>query len=120
MPAVKFLRTRMAQRGDRLFTSALAVGEVLVKPAEMGRGDLTQLYLSFFRGAAITVIPFDLDASVRYAAIRRDRTITPPDAIHLACAAAAGIDLFVTNDDRLSRKLVPGISFLCSLDRVPL
>jgi len=35
-------------------------------------------------------------------------------------AAAIGIDPFVTNDDRLSRKVIPGISFLCALDRVPL
>ena len=120
VPAVKSLRARMAQRGDRLFTSALTLGEVLVKPAETGRGDLADRYLGFFRGSAVTVIPFDLEASVRYAAIRRDRSIRPPDAIHLACAATAGIDLFITNDDRLSRKAIPGISFLCALDRVPL
>jgi len=66
------------------------------------------------------VIPFEFESSARYASIRKDRTVRPADAIHLACAASAGIDLFVTNDDRLSRKVVPGISFLCALDRVPL
>ena len=110
----------MAQRGDRIYTSAFAVGEILVKPAEKGRTDLVDRYLTFFRGPAVTVIPFDLGASARYATIRRDRSIRPPDAIHLACAAATGIDLFVTNDDRLSHKVIPGISFLCALDRVPL
>ncbi len=110
----------MVQRGDRLFTSALALGEVLAKPAEMGRSDMAERYLGFFRSSVVTVIPFDIDASVRYATIRRDRSIRPPDAIHLACAAAAEIDLFITNDDRLSRKVIPGISFLCPLDRVPL
>jgi len=110
----------MAERGDRICTSTLAVGEILVKPAEAGRADVAERYLRFFQGSAVTVIPFDLEASVRYAAIRRDRSIPPPDAIHLACAASAGIDLFVTNDDRLSRKVIPGVSFLCPLDRVPL
>jgi hypothetical protein len=52
-----------------------------------------------------------------YASIRQDRTISPPDAIQLSCAAAAGIDMLVTIDDRLSRKKIPGIQFLVSLDR---
>jgi hypothetical protein len=40
-----------------------------------------------------------------------------PDAIQLACAAAAGVDLFITNDDRLSRKHVPEVKFITSLER---
>ena len=40
-----------------------------------------------------------------------------PDAIQLACAAAAAIDLFITNDDRLSRKHVPEVKFVTSLER---
>ena len=51
-----------------------------------------------------------------YATIRQDRSISPPDAIQLACAAAVGMDLFITNDQRLSRKVVPGIHFITSLD----
>ncbi|HSW50829.1 MAG TPA: PIN domain-containing protein [Bryobacteraceae bacterium] len=120
VPVVKSLRSRMVARGDRLYTSALSVGEILVKPAEMGRGDLVERYRSFFRGSAVTVIPFDIDASELYAVIRRDRSIRPPDAAHLACAASAGIDLFITNDDRLSRKVISGISFLCALGQAPL
>jgi predicted nucleic acid-binding protein len=46
-----------------------------------------------------------------------DRTIRPPDAIQLACAAQANVDLFITNDDRLSHKVVPGIQFVTSLDK---
>ena len=39
------------------------------------------------------------------------------DRTRAACAAQAGVDLFITNDDRLSRFTVPGIQFLVSLDR---
>ena len=46
---------------------------------------------------------------------RKDRSIRPPDAIQLACASAARVDLFITNDERLSRKVVPGIHFIQSL-----
>jgi hypothetical protein len=34
-----------------------------------------------------------------------------------ACAAQVGVDLFITNDDRLGRLTVPGIRFLPPLDR---
>jgi predicted nucleic acid-binding protein len=50
----------------------------------------------------------------------RGITIRPPDAIQLACAAEAGIDLFITNDDRLSKKAVRGIHFVTSLKNAPL
>ena len=46
-----------------------------------------------------------------------DRMIRPPDAIRLACAAEANIDLFIANDDRLSRKAIPGVRFISSLER---
>jgi len=35
-------------------------------------------------------------------------------------AAAAGVDLFITNDNRLSKRIVPGISFITSLKEAPL
>ena len=65
--------------------------------------------------AAATVIPFDHSAAYAFAALRRDRTIQPPDAIQLACASVAGADLFITNDHRLNRKVVPGVHFIQSL-----
>ena len=64
-----------------------------------------------------TILPFDAACAPRYAAIRADRTIKAPDAIQLACAAAVGVDLFITNDDRLSRKHVPDVKFIASLER---
>jgi hypothetical protein len=38
----------------------------------------------------------------------------------LACAASAGTQLFITNDDRFSRTNVAGIDFITSLKRAPL
>jgi len=112
------LRARMIARGDRLYTSTLTVGEILAKPPA---GDRTsQRYLDFFRNPAITVTPFDLPAAMVYGELRRDRTIAPADAIQLACAAAAGTSLFITNDARLSRRVVPGIDFIVSLAKVPI
>jgi predicted nucleic acid-binding protein len=63
------------------------------------------------------VIDFDSDAALAYARIRKDRSVRPPDAIQLACAATGEMELFITNDDRLSQKTVEGIHFIVSLER---
>jgi len=113
------LRQRMLERGDHLFTSSLTLGEVLVRPTELGDEDLCAQYAQALSSGA-TLLPFGDDAARKYAVIRRDRTIRPPDAIQLACAAQAEIDLFITNDDRLSKKVVAGIHFVTSLKNAPL
>jgi len=41
--------------------------------------------------------------------------VKPPDAIQLACASQANTDLFITNDDRLSKKVIAGVQFITSL-----
>ncbi len=119
-PVVKDLRRRMLQRNDRLFTSAITVGEILVKPLSTGDKMLANRYRSFFSGAQLTVSTFGLDAAEAYAEIRQDRAIHPADAIQLACAAAAEVDLFITNDGRLNRKNVPGIKFISGLSEAPI
>lgn len=113
------LRTHMLRRGDQLVTSALTLGELLVKPAEAQRADLCQRYAEILHAAA-HIVPFDAAAAAPYARVRCDRAIRPPDAIQLACAAAAGVDLFIANDDRLTRKIVPGVAFITSLAHAPL
>ncbi|HET8577087.1 MAG TPA: type II toxin-antitoxin system VapC family toxin [Methylomirabilota bacterium] len=110
------LRQRMMARGDQLYTSTLTLGEVLVKPAESKNETLRQQYEQAIAAGAV-LIPFDQPAARLYSSIRRDRTIRPPDAIQLACAAQARVDLFITNDDRLSDKVVPGINFVASLEK---
>ena len=109
----------MKLRGDHLYTSALTLGELLVKPSAAGARALEQDYLRLLRNPLITTLAFDVDVAPFYARIRSDRSIRPPDAIQLAVASAADIDLFVTNDERLSRKHVPGIKFIASLERAP-
>ena len=113
-PTVKDLRRRMLQRNDRLFTSALTVGEILVKPLSTGDTALVRKYRTLLAAPQVTVSFFDLDAAEAYAAIRNDPSIKPADAIQLACAAAAEVDLFITNDGRLTRRSVPGIKFFIS------
>ena len=111
------LRRRMLERKDELVTSALTLGEILVKPMEAGDAGMADDYERAIAATA-TVVPFDRATTTPFAAIRRDRSIRPPDAIQLACAATARVDLFITNDERLSRKVVPGIHFIQSLAAV--
>ena len=108
------LRKRMIERNDELLTSTLTLGEILVKPLEAGDETLARRYEQAITAAA-TIIPFDPPAAYAFATVRRDRTIRPPDAIQLACASVAGVDMFITNDRRLNQKVVPGVHFIQSL-----
>lgn len=110
------LRRRMLERGDELFTSTLTLGEILVKPTEANDVELRTRYEHAITRTA-TLLPFARETALRYAEIRLDRSIRAPDAIQLACAAGAHIDLFLTNDERLATKLIPGIQFIQSIAR---
>jgi len=110
------LAERMNERGDQIFTSTMTLGEVLVKPAELGNDSLRQAYEDILKRNAV-LVPFDEDAARLYAELRRDRTLRAPDAIQLSCAARARVDMFITNDERLSTKIVAGIDFIVSLEK---
>lgn len=113
------LRTKMLHRGDQLLTSALTLGEILVKPTERGDSGLCRRYEQAISAISL-LIPFDAHAARHYAKLRCERTLRAPDAIQLACAAAVGVDLFITNDDRLHDRQVPGIQFIVPLGRAPI
>jgi predicted nucleic acid-binding protein len=95
------------------------VGEALTKPKELGNAIVEKSYLNFFQSGAVELIAFDFEAAKRYSEIRSRARVRPADSIQLACAAAVGTDLFVTNDSTLSGMLVPGITFITTLGRVP-
>lgn len=116
---VATLRSRMLTRGDELFTSAITLGEILVKPMQNGDTKAVAYYQKLLTTTA-AVLPFEEKAAVVYARLRGDRSLRPPDAIQLACAASAGVDLFITNDARLQAKQIAGIQFIVPLDRVPI
>jgi len=116
---VMALRQAMLARGDQLLTSALTLGEILVKPVEQGDIELSRKYEKAIMAAAL-MIAFDVKAARIYAALRCDRSLRAPDTIQLACAAAVGVDLFITNDARLQSKRVDGIQFIVPLERAPI
>jgi predicted nucleic acid-binding protein len=115
-PRVREIRSRLARRGDRLCTGTLTVGELLTGPYVAGDERLAAKYKSTLRPPIVEIVDFDMIAADHYARIRADRTIDRPDAMQLACAASANVDLFLTNDHRLHRKIIPGIQFIGGLD----
>ncbi len=110
---------RMVQRSDKLVTSAMTLGELLVKPSKLGQASLVEQYDHAIRTRA-QVVSFDAQIAWRYASLRATHTIRNADAIQLACAAHFGVDLFITNDKNLHKLNVPGIGFIAPLERVPL
>lgn len=116
---VAALRHAMLERKDRLLTSTLTLGEILVKPIERGETELARRYEEAVTTTA-SLLPFDVRAAKIYGQLRCDRTLRPPDAIQLACAAAAGVDLFIINDRRLQGKYVEGVQFIVPLELAPL
>jgi predicted nucleic acid-binding protein len=113
---VASIYSRMEQRRDTLITSAVTFGEVLAgayRKAPLSTGeDVRTTLLS----VVSEVIPFTLETADAYARIRGSTNVASPDAIHLACAAVADTDLFLTNDRRLVGRAVPGIQFIAGLD----
>jgi predicted nucleic acid-binding protein len=113
------IRRRMIDRGDQIVTSAMTLGEVLVKPTKLGQTSLIEQYDRAIRSTA-RVISFDASVSWRYASLRATHTLRSADAIQLACASHFGVDLFITNDQNLHKLNVPGIGFIAPLEKVPL
>lgn len=113
------VRRRMLERGDPIVTSAMTLGELLVKPTELGQTSLIEQYDRAIRSTA-DVIAFDAQVAWRYATLRATHNIRNTDAIQLACAAHFRVDLFITNDQQLHKLNVPGIGFITPIDRTPL
>jgi len=110
------IHSRMEQRGDELITGTFTFGEVLAGVYRKGGPQLADESRRMLRSVVAEVVPFTVETADRYARIRANPGITPADAIHLASAAEAGADLFLTNDKRLLDKIVPGIQFIAALD----
>ena len=113
------LRRKMLERGDHLLTSTMTLGEILVGPWRRGDHAICRMYEEQLSKGAV-LVPFDVKAAKLYAQLRSQRSLKAPDAIQLACAASANVDLFVTNDERLQSRHVEGIQFIVPLDRVPI
>jgi predicted nucleic acid-binding protein len=113
---VERLLTRMNERGDALCTSIFTRAEALVAPEKYGATEHARRLREYLQPPDVDILPFTAETADHYARIRATNNVAPADAIHLASAAAAGVDLFLTNDRKLQRMLVPGIQFVAGMD----
>jgi predicted nucleic acid-binding protein len=113
---VENLLTKIVERRDVLCTSVFTRGEVLVGARKAGNEAGAQKLRDYLKPPHVDLLPYTLETTENYARIRVANKVSPADAIHLASAAAAGVDLFLTNDRALQRMIVPGIQFVAGMD----
>jgi predicted nucleic acid-binding protein len=106
----------MLRRGDAICTSVFTVGEVLTGPRKLNDVAGIVGLKGFFGSDRVEVLPFTMSVADRYSMIRAEARVSQADGIHLATAAAAGVDLFVTNDGDLRKLVIPGIRFFADMD----
>lgn len=111
---VQHLLQRAYERGDSLHTSFLAFGEVMAgavnSPDKAIRIQQTMKEMGF------SYLPFDAGAVTPFSRLRAVNKLKVADSIHLASAASAGIDLFLTGDKQLLGLDVPGIQFIADFN----
>lgn len=86
----------------RAVTSELTLAELLVKPFEIGRRDIADLYEEFIQDSRhFTVAPLQRTILVDAARYRADLGLRLPDAIHVATAVTTGCSIMLSNDQQL-------------------
>jgi len=113
---VRHLLERSFQRNDTLFTSYLALGEILAGAQKSANVEKTHAVRQILEEIGFSFLPFDGGSVAPFSRLRAREKLRAPDSIHLACAASAGIDLFLTGDRRLLQLDVPGIQFIADFN----
>lgn len=113
---VSRLIVRMRERSDTLYTSVFTLGELLVRPIRERNEPLAHRIRETLGSPSVELIALSRPVMERYAQIRGSQSVRAADALHLACAAESGTDLFLTNDRRLHRLSIPGIQFIAGID----
>lgn len=104
------------RRGDYLCCSYLALGEVMAGARRSSHPEREIVIQNTIREMGFHFLPFDQGAVIPFSRLRASAKLRAADAIHLACAASAGVDLFLTGDRQLTKKHVPGIKFIADIE----
>lgn len=102
-----------AQRGDyQIVTSLVSVLESLSAPGYHNKPEIIKEINIYFREArCLHVVDVTWDIALEAARLRRVYAyLRTPDAIQLATAATAGAHTFITNDARLTKLTLPGLT----------
>jgi predicted nucleic acid-binding protein len=110
------LLDRSYNRGDSLYTSYLALGEVMAGAEKSRYPQKISAMRETLEEMGFSCLPFDGGAVAPFVKLRINQKLKIADSIHLACAASAGIDLFLTGDKQLAKLDVPGIQFIADFN----
>ena len=107
---------RIQESPHTILVSYFLLAELLVLPIRRNdRFTVARYRHMLLDSAATEPIPFSTDAAIRFAELRAAHKVKQPDAIHLALAASAQADAFITVDTRLQRLIIPGIGHIGDL-----
>lgn len=115
-PRVKRILESMQARGDRLCASLFSLSEILVSPCRRGVSSAVCEIKQFFLSTEVALLPFTPDCADLCARLRAELRLKALDALHLATAAVAGVDLILTHDRRLQGLHLAGIAFVAPMD----
>lgn len=111
-PRIRQLFERSRRRNDQLFATFLSFGEILAGAGKSPNPAKTMAIRETLHNLGFSFLPYDGGAVVPFSQLRARHKLAVADSIHLACAASAGTDLFLTGDKQLLRLDVPGIQFI--------
>src|SRR5579884_235376 len=94
--------TALAAAGDRLAVSDLVRLECRITPVRAGDRAKLAVFDAFFGRPDVRAVPITTPVFARATLIWATHRFKLADSLHLAAAAEAGCDLFLTNDTRLS------------------
>jgi len=112
----QYLFQRSLDRGDTLFTSHLVLGEVMAGAAKSPDPDKCRQIREIAEEMGFTALPFETGCVLTFGQLRAVQRLKIADSINLACAASAGMDLFLTGDAQLTGRHVPGIQFISNFE----
>ena len=101
-----------SRRDDQISASCLTIGELLAGARVQHDARTEAALRTTLDEMRIELLPFDRKAINIFAELRSAHHVKAPDAINLACAGAAGVDLFLTEDKALLKLHVPGVKFI--------
>jgi predicted nucleic acid-binding protein len=113
---VQQIYSTMQQRGDLLCSSVFVLSELLVGPLKDQNLEAVEAIEQFFDSDAVSMLPYERQCVRTFAELRANHGVKSLDSLHLAIAASAGVDLFLTHDRRLHKLIMPGLPFIASLD----
>lgn len=113
---VRDILERSITREDSLFTSYLVLGEVMAGAEQSPDPRRPLATRAALDRLGFSYLPFDAGAVAPFSRLRAKTKTRIADSIHLACAASAGIDLFLTGDKDLVKLNVPGIQFIADFN----